>query len=177
MDRIGFIELLRQCLLDDLKYKHYSALIPWVIGSCFGIGFLIIYFFPIDHANSNNYLLLIAALIAAQGILLGMTTNAIQHIIQNVTSPGFSLFLKENNILNIYMFFIQYFQIIGILSLLSLISSALILISWLDLTIKNISFAISISLLLYSLKQTSDTAVLLRDLIHYRVIHDEHKAS
>ncbi|MEW6215954.1 MAG: hypothetical protein AB1478_12255, partial [Nitrospirota bacterium] len=145
-NRISFFELLRQCLIEDLRDKRYISLIPWFLAICIGIGFVAAYYLPISIFNRSDYLVLITGLIAAQGIMLGMSTNAIQHVVQNISSPGFSTYLKECNILQYYLFFIQYFQYVGIIALIALIISAIILISCTDVFIVKIALALSFGL-------------------------------
>lgn len=158
--------------MEDLKDRRLLSLIPWKIGLCAGLSFAAVCFLPISIANKGDYLILITGLIAAQGIMLGMSTNAIQHVIQNISAPGFSSFLEENNVLPYYLFFIQYFQITGIVSLIVLIASAVLLISVNSLLIFQICLSTSFSLIVYSLLQTADTSVLLRDVVYYRSKYD-----
>jgi hypothetical protein len=97
-----------------------------------------------------------------------MSTNAIQHVIQNISSPGFSKFLADNNVLKYYLFFIQYFQVVGVFSLIVLIISAIIVINFSDEFYIKIALGVSIGCVLYSLWQTADTSVLMRDIVFYR---------
>ena len=172
INRLSFSELLRHCLMEDLKDRRFLSLIPWKIILCLGIGLVSVYFLPILLENKSDYVVLISGLIAAQGIILGMSTNAIQHVVQNISTPGFSSFLDEKGILLFYLFFIQYFQLVGVVSLIILIGASILVISLPSLFVFKLCLGFSFGSMLYSLIQTADTSVLLRDIVYYRALYD-----
>ena len=172
INRLSFGELLRHCLMEDLKDRRVLSLIPWKIILCLGIGLGSVYVLPIMANDKSDYVVLISGLIAAQGIILGMSTNAIQHVVQNISTPGFSSFLEDNGILFFYLFFIQYFQLAGVATLVVLIVASVLIISLSSLTVLKLCLGFSFGSMLYSLIQTADTSVLLRDIVYYRALYD-----
>jgi len=172
INRLLFGELLRHCLMEDLKDRRVLSLVPWKIILCLSIGMCSVYTLPIMLNDKSDYIVLISGLIAAQGIILGMSTNAIQHVVQNISTPGFSSFLEDNEILLFYLFFIQYFQLTGVVTLVILIIASVLIISLPSLDILRLCLGFSFGSMLYSLIQTADTSVLLRDIVYYRALYD-----
>lgn len=170
--RLSFYEICKICILQDIEDKNFCAFIPWAFVVCISLGFYVSGFFCYA-TDKNNLLILFSALLAAQGILLGMSVNAIQHIIENVSTPGFSSFLREKKILYVYMFFIHVFQSVGVVALAMFVATCILIIVDATSLILYIATSLSIGFFVYSLKQTLDTSILLRDLVYYRSIFDE----
>jgi hypothetical protein len=158
--------------MEDLKDRRFFALIPWKIILCLGGGLVSVHLLPVMLKDKSDYVVLVSGLIAAQGIILGMSTNAIQHVIQNISTPGFSSFLDDNGVLLFYLFFVQYFQLTGVVTLFVLIVSTVLIISLQSLMVLKVSLGFSFGSMLYSLIQTADTSVLLRDIVFYRSLYD-----
>lgn len=171
-ERPSLLNLFRLCLIGELKEKKYFSLLPWKIVLCLGLGSTAVYFLPFSLKSRSDYLILLTGLITTQGIMLWMIKNSMQNIFQSISTNGFSSFLENNNILPYYLFFIQYFQSVGILSLIILISSALVMISFINTFFISIMLSLGFSFVLYSLSQVAETSILLRDVLYYRSIFD-----
>lgn len=172
-----FISLFLDSLKTDYSLGGIRYLIPYMFLGCIGIGFFIGFFiFPKISEDKISFFPMLAALVTAQGILVALSMQSSSIILNNISQGGFSIFLKERGLLTYYMLLIQLIQLINVTSLI------LLLIAGFSYFIKDsyfIYFQIVLSLafgfLLYAIRWTWGTTVILRDLIYYRNMFDHLK--
>lgn len=162
-----FFPLWWKLLAKDFQEAHYASLIPWKLSICILCGFFALGMVDVEK-NTDKILVVYSALLTAAGILTAITSNSIQQTLSIISSPGFSSYLDDNNILPYYLFFIMYFQATMILSLLIISISIFIMLSVEIRSVRYVSLALGFSCFLYSLIQTISSTILTRDLIYYR---------
>lgn len=162
-----FFPLWWKLLARDFKEGHYASLFPWKLSICILLGFFALGSVDVEN-NTDKILVVYSALLTAAGILTAITSTSIQQTLSIISSPGFSSYLDDNDILPYYLFFIMYFQTAMILSLLIISLSIFVMLSVEIKSIRYVSLALGLSCFLYSLIQTFSSTILTRDLIYYR---------
>lgn len=98
-----------------------------------------------------------------------------QHILENISRPGFASFLKEKGVIEFYLFFIQYFLFVGVFALVIILVAAIIIGCDPRESIARAAISVSLGLFVYSTIQAVSMSVLVRDIIWYRSVYDEQK--
>jgi uncharacterized membrane protein YfbV (UPF0208 family) len=174
-DRVSFITLWLELLLDDWKSRRWRSFIPTSVILCSSIGACVAWYFPISPAPNfkSNLITIYAGVITAQGIILALSLSSLQHIYENISRKDFAMFLRENGVIEYYLFFIQYIQAVGVIALVMVVATAFALLFNLPSHYVRILIAITLGAFLYSTKQAIDTSILVRDLIWYRSLFEE----
>jgi hypothetical protein len=162
-----FFPLWWDLLGRDFREGKYGELIPWKLGICLGISFSL--FFFVDFCVKSNFVLnALLAILTATGILAAITINSIQQVLSNISHPGFSSYLEENDVLCYYLFFIMYFQGIMVIALFIIVITIILFVIDVQYVYRFISASISVASFLYSLVQAIASTILVRYLIYYR---------
>jgi hypothetical protein len=184
-ERPDFIALFLDSLKHDYKAGGTKRLIPFILVTCYAMGFAVSLFIPPTNTPEDIFPF-IAALITAQGIILAMSMQTSGMILNNISQGGFSVYLKQKGLLSYYMLLIQFIQIVHLTSLFLLLATAamcLVHTLFIPLVFKTI-LALGLGSFLYALRWAWGTTTIVRDLIHFRgefeyneVLHQQLKDS
>lgn len=172
-ERITFVALSLDLLKEDYNRHGLKGLFPGWILVCLGLGFGGTYFLPAAASQQSLYVTLFSGLITAQGVLMALTLTSLQNIQRTASEPNFSKYLKENNVLEYYLFFAQYMQGANVVSLLLLVGTAFMLLVPAPQKYLYIGMGASTGAFAYSIKQSLDASTLIRDLIWHHSLFAE----
>lgn len=154
---------------DDFRREGPIAFVPWRILLSIAICSICGLFLPVnDPKLLSNLITLYAALITAEGIILAMMVASFQSLLSNISSPGFSAFLKTHGLLPYYLYFIQFYQVSGIVSLVTTAGACVLLLVDPDGWVVWVGFSLSLGFFLYSAYQAYGCSILIRDVTFWR---------
>lgn len=164
-----FITLFIDSVKLDYEQGGIRRIVPYFLGICLCIGFLIS-FLVTENKQPNDLVLLVSAMITAQGIILAMNMQTCGAILNSIHQGDFTIFLREHKLLNYYMLIVQFMQIIHIISLCCLVAAAISLKVDLFMgtpVFRNI-FGVAFGFFLYALRWTFGASTVIRDLLYWK---------
>jgi hypothetical protein len=178
--RSGFLTSYFDAMKDKARTDGWRAVIPvWFV---FGltIGAAVAYAMPDELWHKEKWdilLVLYATMVTINGLLLALSWSAFSRIHEVViSSPGFSLFLRRAQLLNHYIFYIDYVQAAQLLALLAsgvgLFTSLMPLPTYLN----RIALAASVGLSIYAIKYAVNAVTVMHDLVWQKAIFEEQDA-
>lgn len=178
-ERYQFLKSWLQDLSDSLDDGWYNIVPFWLL-LCIFIGGTTAYFMPDDFwtRRRDNASVVYAAILTMNGIILALSWGAFAKIYETIGTPHFSTFLKENGVLDKFLFFVSYVHTSQILAL-SVSAIALMVTQFedADLRWQRVALGATIGFGMYAVKQAAGSVTVMHDLIRYRAIFDADKAT
>lgn len=174
LERPTFLTLWLEHLTECVRAGESYRLFPYWLGLFLVIGavaqrFLSFKFYTDPAIGIPIY----AGILTFNGLLLTLAWNAFAKIFENICSPKFSTYLRENNIFKMYLFQISYVQHAQIVAVV-LSGTALLGLAVAN-PISNLNEHLFIFVFAnsgYALKEAVGAVTVLNDLIWYRLIFD-----
>jgi len=157
-ERYQFLKSWLQDLSDSLDDGWYNIIPFWLL-LCIFIGGTTAYFMPDDFwtRRRDNASVVYAAILTMNGIILALSWGAFAKIYETIGTPHFSTFLKENGVLDKFLFFVSFEDA--------------------DLRWQRVALGATIGFGMYAVKQAAGSVTVMHDLIRYRAIFDADKAT
>ncbi|MCB2186961.1 MAG: hypothetical protein KQJ78_11120 [Deltaproteobacteria bacterium] len=171
-DPTSFLTQFFEVVLQDLKEDGKWSLVPWVLLACVAAGGAAFYFLPDPLAKKGDILTLWVGLLTAQGIVLAVVLSSVQQIFASTTSPGFSSFLLENEVLKQYQVCMAIMQHTGIMSILVLVATGFAFLFELPPVYLRILIWCSLTSFLYSIRWLYGGSLMVRELVYYMGLFD-----
>jgi hypothetical protein len=176
--RPRFLPLLFKTLGGEVDSRGFRAVVPIWIVVCLAIGIGVAFVLPDRFWLNNNLstsLTLYSVIITINGLILALSWNAFSRIHDSiVSSPGFSLFLREETLLDGYLLYVDYVHAAQLIALFSsFVSVVVLLIDISSIMYDRIVFGASIGLSIYAIKKAVDVVIVMHDLIWHKAIFEE----
>jgi hypothetical protein len=175
--RPSFLEAWIDDLRDDVRRYGARKLLPWAAIICGCIGYLVAIIVPQDHfwEKPEISIVFFTAAVTINGLLLALSWGSFAKIYEIASEPKLAGWLRRNNLLNQYMFhvdFIHYAQIAALSC-----SGASLVLCVVDkipheiadrislLSIQRISLAATVATTIYALKYALGAVRIMQDLV------------
>ena len=172
----SFIDDVLQDAIDVRRAKGNIHLIPLVLFFCLFLGGLSSYYFPADFFQSALWgvsATVYSGILAFNAITLALSWSAIGRILEIISNPGFSSFLKGQGMLNKYSFYVTFIHAIQVTASTStLIALVMIFIPLVTIWGHRVIWAVVIGTTLYALRWSVGAVRITRDLIIHFATYD-----
>lgn len=174
--RKGFFEAWIDDTKEDIERYGQRTLVP-TVGICALIaGLAISFLLPKDdfYRKPEISLFFITALVTINGFLLALSWSSFGKIYEIASRSKFSAFLRRHNLLNSYMFHVDFIHMsqIGALGF-SFASLVTLSMKHIPLGLVQITLAAAISTSIYALKNALGAVKIMQDLVWYSALFDE----
>jgi hypothetical protein len=174
--RPGFLTSYFEAMRQKAREHSWRAIIPYwaLLGAA--IGSVIAYFQPDEiWLHSDTAVTIFVGMLTINGLLLALCWSAFSRIHELiVSSPGFAVFLRQANLFNTYLFYIDYVQAAQLLAVITsgtaLLTATIhsIPIFW-----SRILFAATIATTIYAIKYAVNAVTVMHDLVWQKAKFEE----
>jgi hypothetical protein len=178
-ERHPFLKWWLQDLSESLDDGWYNIIPSWLL-LFLVIGGAVAFLMPDNFWTwrRDNATVVYAAILTMNGIILALSWGAFAKIYETIGAPRFSAFLKEQGVLEKFLFFVSYVHISQIIALsLSAITLIVTQFEDIDLRWQRFAMGITIGFGIYAIKQAAGSVTVMHDLIRYRAIFDADRAA
>lgn len=172
----SFIDDFLQDAVDVRRQRGSIHLIPWFLLFCLGLGGLSSHYFPAEFFGPSRWdvsATVYAGILAFNAITLALSWSAISRVLEIISNPGFSSFLKNHGMLNKYSFYVTFIHAIQIMaSTVTLVALVAIFIPEIPLLGDRIALALVVGSTFYALRWSVGAVQITRDLIDHFATYD-----
>lgn len=172
-----FIELFLEDITDGYRHDGLKSLIPFLFIIVFLCSFLFsFYLLPSKVFGEENAVKLIsifAALLTFNAITFALSWSSLTRVLELISTPGFSSYLRQNDMINGYIFYLKYIQFWQVIACITTFCGLLFTITYLDLVqLDRIIFAMSSGCTAFALRWAVGSISILADLTFYHSKYD-----
>lgn len=176
-ERPSFIYAWLTDIRDDYSRGGIIKLVPWQVAICCAIGAAASYFLPKNGFWDKPEIpvAFFAAAITINGLLLALAWSSFSKTYEIASSPGFSGYLREKNLLNNYIFIVDYIHFTQITALLTSATGLVGSIIWeaLPRAALPVLFGATIATSIYAVRYALGAVRVMQDLVWNRSTYDQ----
>jgi hypothetical protein len=177
LKRPSFSASFLAALVKSEKRRGNLAFIPiWLI-ACLAIGGGVACFIPAKFWNYEKLEVATAVyvgILTLNGLILALSWSAFARMHESISDAPFSDYLLQRDLLNDYIFYINFINVAQITALLICALALLLMLCDVGVIYNRVAFAIMIGTSAYAIKQASSAVSAMHDLIWQKAIFDGH---
>ena len=128
-----------------------------------------------DKSHEDGVIALYVGILVLNGLILALSWSAFSRIFESISDGEFCSYLMEGNLLNGYIFYVEYLNLTQIISLICTSVAILSFItSILSENADRVFFGIMITVSAYSIRTGYSAITVMNDLIWQKGIFDSH---
>lgn len=178
-ERHPFLKAWLQDISEELDNGWYNVVPLW-LALFLAISATAAFSLPKEFwtLRRDNSTVLYTGLLTMNGIILALSWSAFAKIYETIGASNFSAFLKENGVLEKFLFFVSFVHLFQLIALLT--SAVGLIVTQFD-TIALVWQRVMLTAMLgfgaYAIKVAAGSVTVMHDLIGYRAIFDADRAA
>lgn len=172
----SFIEAFLQDAIDVRRSKGVVHLVPYFFIGCYGVGAGAAYFFAPQFFTEGKWdvaATVYSGVLAFNALTLALSWFAIGRVLEIISNPGFSSFLKSNGMLSKYSFYCSFIHLTQVLAAtVTFFSLLLLFIQSIPIWGQQMALAAVVGSTLYALKWSLGAVRIASDLIVHFATYD-----
>lgn len=169
----SFVQAWLKDLSDEVADRWYRVIPIWICLFVF-LGSVAAYFLPDEFWTSGESATTVyTGVLTLNGILLALSWSAFSKIYDIIGAGNFSAFLRDNKVLDSYLFAVRYVHAAQMVALTASIA-ALLVAQYHDVPInwQRVICAVMLGLGAYAIKQAAMSVGIMQDLVRYKAVFD-----